>query len=77
MRLAALAVAALALAAPLAHAQPDPSKVLHVAFLIAETGFDPQASSDLYSNYVNRVIFDPLFRYDYLARPHKDRKSVV
>ncbi|HTQ01986.1 MAG TPA: ABC transporter substrate-binding protein [Casimicrobiaceae bacterium] len=71
MRLAALAVAALALAAPLAHAQPDPSKVLHVAFLIAETGFDPQASSDLYSNYVNRVIFDPLFRYDYLARPHK------
>jgi ABC-type transport system substrate-binding protein len=71
MRLAVLAVAALSLAAPVAHAQPDPSKVLHVAFLIAETGFDPQASSDLYSNYVNRVIFDPLFRYDYLARPHK------
>ena len=71
MRLAALAIAALSLAAPAAHAQPDPSKVLHVAFLIAETGFDPQASSDVYSNYVNRVIFDPLFRYDYLARPHK------
>ena len=71
MRLAALAAAALVLAAPVAHAQPDPSKVLHVAFLVAETGFDPQASSDLYSNYVNRVIFDPLFRYDYLARPHK------
>src|SRR5690349_2116967 len=53
------------------HAQPDPKKTLRVAFLIAETGFDPQASSDLYSNYVNRVIFDPLYRYDYLARPHK------
>ena len=45
--------------------------MLKVAFLIAETGFDPQASSDLYSNYVNRVMFDPLFRYDYLARPHR------
>jgi ABC-type transport system substrate-binding protein len=54
-----------------ATAQPDPNKVLKVAFLIAETGFDPQASSDLYSNYVNRVMFDPLFRYDYLARPHR------
>jgi ABC-type transport system substrate-binding protein len=45
--------------------------VLKVAFLIAETGFDPQASSDLYSNYVNRVIFDALYRYDYISRPHK------
>ena len=53
------------------HAQPDPNKTLRVAFLIAETGFDPQASSDLYSNYVNRAIFEPLFRYDYLARPHR------
>ena len=49
----------------------DVRKTLHVAFPVAETGFDPQASSDVYSNYVNRVIFDPLFRYDYLARPHK------
>ena len=52
-------------------AQADPNKVLRVAFLIAESGFDPQAVSDLYSNYVNRVIFDPLFRYDYISRPHK------
>ncbi len=54
-----------------AHAQPDPNKTLRVAFLIAETGFDPQASSDVYSNYVNRVLFDTLFRYDYVARPHR------
>ena len=67
----AAAAAALAFACTAAHAQPDPGKTLRVAFLIAETGFDPQVSSDLYSNYVNRVIFDPLFRYDYLARPHK------
>ena len=71
----ALAVAAcaalLALAAPAVQAQPDPNKVLRVAFLIAETGFDPQASSDVYSNYVNRVMFDALFRYDYISRPHR------
>jgi len=54
-----------------AHAQADPGKVLRVAFLIAESGFDPQASSDLYSNYVNRVMFDAPFRFDYLSRPHK------
>ncbi|MFO1323118.1 MAG: ABC transporter substrate-binding protein [Burkholderiales bacterium] len=60
-----------ALVATGAAAQADPNKVLRVAFPIAETGFDPQASSDLYSGYVNRAIFDPLFRYDFLARPHK------
>jgi ABC-type transport system substrate-binding protein len=65
-------VVALAVLSPVAaQAQPDPNKTLRVAFLIAETGFDPQASSDLYSNYVNRVVFDPLYRYDYLARPHE------
>jgi ABC-type transport system substrate-binding protein len=69
-RAAALA-AVCVFAAGGASAQADPNKVLKVAFLIAETGFDPQAISDLYSNYVNRVIFDPLFRYDYISRPHK------
>ena len=49
----------------------DPGKVLRVSFPIAETGFDPQASSDLYSNHVNRAVFETLFRYDFLARPHK------
>ena len=69
--LAAAACAALLSLAAAAHAQPDPNKVLRVAFLIAETGFDPQASSDVYSNYVNRVMFDALFRYDYISRPHR------
>jgi ABC-type transport system substrate-binding protein len=57
--------------AVVAHAQPDPTKVLRVAFPIAETGFDPQAAGDAYSNYVNRAIFDPLYKYEYLARPYK------
>src|SRR5438477_11210991 len=60
----ALGLASLATAA-------DPSKVLHVAFVAPENGFDPQATGDLYSNYVNRQIFDSLYRYDYLARPYK------
>jgi ABC-type transport system substrate-binding protein len=62
---------ALCVAAFGAHAQSDPAKVLRVVFRTAETGFDPQAVSDLYSNYVNRAIFEPPYRYDYLARPHK------
>ncbi len=54
-----------------ASAQADPNKVLRVAFPVAETGFDPQAANDLYSNHVNRAIFDTLYTYDYLARPYK------
>ena len=57
--------------APPALAQPDPNKVLRAAFPAAETGFDPQAAGDEYSNSVNRVIFDTLYKYDYLARPYK------
>ena len=52
----------------------DPSgagKVIRVAFLIAETGFDPQAAGDFYSNHVNRAMFDPLFRYEYFTRPYR------
>ena len=54
-----------------AAAGADMNKTLHIAFASPESGFDPQATSDLVSNYVNREIFDPLYRYDYLARPYK------
>jgi len=66
-------LAALALCAVFAPAAPaaDMDKVLHVAFVAPENGFDPQASSDLYSNFVNRAMFDPLYRYDHLARPYR------
>ena len=49
----------------------DSNKVLRLAFLTAETGFDPARVSDLYSNTVNEAIFDRLLSYDYLARPAK------
>jgi len=67
--LPALALGLLAFAVPAFAA--DANKVLHVAFVAPENGFDPQATGDLYSNYVNREIFDPLYHYDYLARPYK------
>jgi ABC-type transport system substrate-binding protein len=47
----------------------DMTKTLRVAFPIAETGFDPQAAYDSYSFAVIGGIFDPLFVYDYFARP--------
>jgi oligopeptide transport system substrate-binding protein len=47
----------------------DMGKTLHVAFLAAETGLDPQAVADVYSFAVTEAIFDPLYRYDYFARP--------
>jgi oligopeptide transport system substrate-binding protein len=63
----AIALATLAVSA----GAGDSDKTLRVAFPVAETGFDPQAGGDAYSNYVNRVIFDALYSYDYLARPFK------
>jgi peptide/nickel transport system substrate-binding protein len=69
--IAGIVAAAFAFTGPQALAQAVATKVLRVAFPIAETGFDPQAAGDAYSNYVNRAIFDPLYRYDYLARPYK------
>ena len=69
----ALAVVAAACCVALTQApaatRVGPAKVIRVAFPTAETGFDPQAAGDEYSGSVNRVIFDPLYRYDYLARP--------
>src|SRR5438552_17226071 len=65
--LAALAAAVLALPA----AAADMNKVIHHVFPAAETGFDPQAISDLYSGTVVQAVFETLLTYDYLARPAK------
>jgi len=42
---------------------------LHVAFSVAETGFDPVAIGDENSNRVAACIFEAPLTYDYLARP--------
>ena len=52
-------------------AQAQAPKTLRVAFPIAENGFDPQAIYDEYSAKVCNAIFDPLYTYDYFARPAK------
>ena len=52
-------------------AAADMGKTLRTAFIVAETGFDPAASSDLYSDTVQRAIFDTLYGFAYLARPYK------
>jgi oligopeptide transport system substrate-binding protein len=69
-RVAAAAAVALALAAVPAGAA-DMNKVIRHVFPVGEEGFDPAASSDLYSGTVNQAIFETLLTYDYLARPAK------
>jgi ABC-type transport system substrate-binding protein len=63
------ALLALALFHPAPATSADVARALHVAFPVAETGFDPQALGDTYSLDVCGAIFDPLYRYDYFARP--------
>src|ERR1700694_2265737 len=67
--MAAATCAAIFPATPAAAA--DMSKTLRTAYIAPETGFDPAASSDLYSDSVQRAIFDPLYGFDYLARPYR------
>jgi ABC-type transport system substrate-binding protein len=69
--LAALLLAAAA--AHAAHAQPanNPQKVLRLAFVSAETGFDPAKIVDTYSRTITPHIFEGLYTYDQLARPVK------
>ena len=64
-------VTAAALAFP-THAT-DMNKTLKVAFPVDVTGFDPAATSDLYSGHVDNAIFGNLWEYDYYVRPVRFR----
>jgi ABC-type transport system substrate-binding protein len=58
--------------APAAGAPAAPQqKVLHMFLSTSETGLDPAVASDLASLSLLENLFDPLLRYDYLARPVK------
>ena len=59
------------LAASAAPPPAPPLKVLHDYFPVAETNFDPAATSDLYSNSIIEEILEPPLTYDWLARPAK------
>ncbi|TWI61831.1 ABC-type oligopeptide transport system substrate-binding subunit [Pseudoduganella lurida] len=67
-RFRTLAAALLLACAPLVHAEP---KVLHALLSTGETGLDPAVASDLASLSLLENLFDPMLRYDYLARPVK------
>jgi ABC-type transport system substrate-binding protein len=45
------------------------AKVLHMMLPTAESGFDPAVSSDVSTLSLLENIFEPMLRYDYLARP--------
>ncbi|XGA69728.1 ABC transporter substrate-binding protein [Duganella sp. BuS-21] len=71
LKICATAVLAVAAVAP-AHAGADAEpKVLHAFLSTGETALDPAVASDVASLSLLENLFDPLLRYDYLARPVK------
>jgi ABC-type transport system substrate-binding protein len=68
----AAALLALIICAAPAHAGAHAElKVLHAFLSTGETGLDPAVASDVASLSLLENLFDPLLRYDYLARPVK------
>src|SRR5258708_11256729 len=64
-----LAILAIASAAWSWPALAADQKVFRYAFEIAETSFDPNRISDVYSKIVIDGIYETPLTYDYLARP--------
>ncbi|SUX55492.1 ABC transporter substrate-binding protein [Chromobacterium vaccinii] len=62
---------------PLSAHAADPNKVLRVSIPAPETGFDPGKVNDVYSIGVIENIFEPLLKYDYLARPLKIKPNTA
>ncbi len=61
-----------------ASAAPVPEqKVLHMFLSTSETGLDPAAASDIATLSLLENLFDPLLRYDYLARPVQLRPNTA
>ncbi|HEX5381856.1 MAG TPA: ABC transporter substrate-binding protein, partial [Acinetobacter sp.] len=52
-----------------AQAAAQPNKILHVAIEAPDDGFDMVKTYNFYSGKIAEVIFEPLLKYDYLARP--------
>ena len=67
------ALLALAMPAP----ATDMSKTVRIAFQVDVTGFDPQATNDAYSGYVNNEMFDTMYVFDYYVRPFKIVGSIA
>jgi ABC-type transport system substrate-binding protein len=74
--LAALVTVALISAAAAEAAAAEP-KTLHLFLSTSETALDPAVASDAASLSLLENLFDPLLRYDYLARPVKLRQNTA
>ncbi|MFZ6758064.1 ABC transporter substrate-binding protein [Undibacterium sp. Ji50W] len=75
--LAAASVAALVHAAPVTSAAPAAEKILRVLVTTPESALDPAVASDVPSVSINENIFEPMLRYDYLARPLKLKPNTL
>ena len=69
--LTALVLASALAGGPAAAAPAAEPKVLHAFLSTGETALDPAVASDIASLSLLENLFDPLLRYDYLARPVK------
>ena len=76
-RILSSCAAAFAIAFALPVCATDMNKTVRVAFLIDVTGFDPQATNDLYSGHINNAVFDNLFEFDYYVRPARLRPALA
>ncbi|GGX74150.1 heme-binding protein [Pseudoduganella dura] len=75
-RLCKFAAAMVLLAASFSATAAEP-KVLRALLSTGETGLDPAVASDLASLSLLENLFDPMLRYDYLARPVKLRPNTL
>ena len=62
---------------PAAQTATVPVKTLRMFLSTSETGLDPAAASDIATLSLLENLFDPLLRYDYLARPVKLRPNTA
>ncbi len=77
-RLLLTCAAIVSLALPVLPAQAtDMNKTMRIAFATDVTGFDPQATNDAYSNYVNNELFDTMYVFDYYVRPVRLKGSIA
>lgn len=60
-----------------AQTSPANEKVLHVLLTSPESSFDPAVASDINTISINENLFEPMLRYDYLARPLQMRPNTL
>ncbi|MFZ6656789.1 ABC transporter substrate-binding protein [Undibacterium sp. TJN19] len=65
------------MAAPVTASAPSFDKVLRVLVTTPESALDPAVASDVPSVSINENIFEPMLRYDYLARPVKLKPNTL